>query len=97
MGDMDEVLQRIADGDIKELLTEFRGEIEREHAKTLQEKGWRAPPSINEDRLAELNARSDELRGAKATQEVMAERKAVGKEISEIIRDSGVEMKVDRG
>ena len=96
MGDIDEVLQRIADGDIKELLTEFRGEIEREHAKTLQEKGWRAPPSINEDRLAELNARSDALRKTKATPEVMKERVAVGKEIGEIIQDSGVKIKVDR-
>lgn len=96
MGDVDEVLQRIADGDIKDLLTEFRGEIERAHAETLQEKGWSAPPKIDEDRLVELNARSDELRKAKATAEVMKERVAVRKEIGEIIRDSGLKIKVDR-
>ena len=96
MGDIDEVLKRVGDGNIKELLTEFRGEIEREHAKELQKEGWRAPTKIDEDRLTALNARSEELRKQRPTAEVMQERKKVGEEIREIINSSGAKFTVDR-
>lgn len=96
MGKMDEAIGKVVDEEIKEVLSQFRDEIEKEHAQTLQEKGWRAPPKIDEERLTALNARSDELRGMKKTAAVMKERVAVRKEISEIVDSSDLKYKVNR-